>query len=304
MWFNFAFFSCLTRIIDGESIKSEANMAHRIIDSHQHYWSTAYDDYGWLTPALALLYRDFGPEDLAPHLAETGVDRTILVQAAPTVDETERLLLIAGQEPTVAGVVGWAPLDEPGVERTLMRLAGNRKLLAVRPMLQDIEDVNWITRGRVQAALGSLVTLRLAFDALVKPQHLPGLLATVEAHPDLRVVIDHGAKPDIAGGEFEPWATHMEALAGHDNVFCKLSGLLTEAGRNGDTETLQPYVRHLFACFGADRLMWGSDWPVLEQVSTYRSWHRMSHDLLKDAGKTELDRIFGGTAHEFYRLPN
>ena len=279
-------------------------MAYRIIDSHQHFWSPAYDDYGWLTPALAPLYRDFGPEDLAPHLAETGVDVTVLVQAAPTVDETERLLLIADKEPTVAGVVGWAPLDDPGVERTLEQLAGNGKFLGVRPMLHDIEDVNWISRGHVQTALGSLATLRLTLDALVKPQHLPGLLATVEAHPDLRVVIDHGAKPDIAGGRFEPWATHIEALAGSGNVFCKLSGLLTEAGQNRDTETLRPYVRHLLACFSADRLMWGSDWPVLELAGTYRSWYRMSHELLKDARPTELDRIFGGTAHEFYRLPD
>ena len=113
-------------------------MAHRIIDSHQHFWSIAYDDYRWLTPALVPLYRDFGPEDLAPHLVEAGVDRTILVQAASSVDETERLLQIAGQEPAVAGVVGWAPLDEPGAEQTLIRLAGNGKFLGVRPMLQDI----------------------------------------------------------------------------------------------------------------------------------------------------------------------
>ena len=279
-------------------------MAHRIIDSHHHFWSIAYDDYGWLTPALAPLYRDFGPDDLAPHLAETGVDGTILVQAAPAVDETERLLRIAGQAPTVAGVVGWAPLDDPGVERTLERLAGNRKFLGVRPMLQDIDDVNWINRDRVQTALGSLSALRLAIDALVKPQHLPGLLATVDAHPDLRIVIDHGAKPDIAGGRFEPWATYMETLAGYDNVFCKLSGLLTEAGQNRNKETLRPYVRHLLACFGANRLMWGSDWPVLELAGTYRSWYRMSHELLKDVRPTELDRIFGATAHEFYRLPD
>lgn len=277
-------------------------MARRIIDSHQHFWSIAYDDYGWLTPALAPLYRDFGPEDLAPHLAETGVDRTILVQAAPVVDETERLLHIAGREPTVAGVVGWAPLDEPGVERTLARLAGNRKFLGVRPMLQDIDDVNWINRDSVQTALRTLARQGLTFDALVKPQHLPGLPATVDAHPDLRIVIDHGAKPDIADGKFEPWASHMEVLAGYGNVFCKLSGLLTEAGETRDIETLRPYVLHLLACFGADRLMWGSDWPVLEQVSTYRSWYGMSRDLLKDAGETELNRIFGETAHEFYRL--
>ena len=277
-------------------------MARRIIDSHQHFWSIEYDDYGWLMPALAPLYRDFGPADLAPHLAETGVDRTILVQAAPSVDETERLLQIAGQEPTVAGVVGWAPLDEPGAEQTLIRLAGNGKFLGVRPMLQDIDDVNWINRGRVQTVLGTLAALRLSFDALVKPRHLPGLLTTVTAHPDLRVVIDHGAKPDIAGDKFEPWASHMEALAAHDRVYCKLSGLLTEAGPDRDVETLRPYVRHLLACFGADRLMWGSDWPVLEQVSSYGSWYGMSHDLLKDAGETELNRIFGATAYEFYRL--
>lgn len=276
--------------------------ARRIVDSHQHFWSLDYDDYGWLKPELAPLYRNFGPDDLIPHLAETGVDRTILVQAAPTVDETERLLYIARQESMVAGVVGWAPLDEPGVWQTLTRLAGNSKFLGVRPMLQDLDDANWINRDNVQPALRTITKLELTFDALVRPKHLDSLRQAVDANPELRVVIDHGAKPDIAGGRFEYWASQIENLAGYDGVFCKLSGLLTEAGENWDIETLRPYVRHLLACFGADRLMWGSDWPVLEMAGTYRSWYNMSRDLLEDASQVELNRIFGGNADEFYRL--
>ena len=275
-----------------------------IMDSHQHFWSVAHDDYGWLTPALGRLYRDFGPEQLAPHLAATGVERTILVQAAPSVDETERLLRIGEREPAVAGVVGWAPLDEPDVERTLARLAKRPKFVGVRPMLHDIDDVDWINRRGVRAALRELAERGLAFDALVRPAHLRSLLSAVDANPDLRVVIDHGGKPNIADGEFEPWAPHIAALAQRPGVHCKLSGLLSEAGARAGVEALRPYARHLLASFGADRLMWGSDWPVLEAVGTYRSWHEMSHDLLAGVSETELNRIFWGTAHDFYRIPN
>ena len=279
-------------------------MTSPIIDSHQHFWSIAYDDYGWLGPGLGSLYRDFGPEHLAPHLVESGVDRTILVQAAPSMNETERLLRIAERERAVAGVVGWVPLDDPDVEQMLRRFARHRKFIGVRPMLQDLDDVDWINRDSVQTALRAVAELGLSFDALVKPNHLPGLYRTVDANPRLRVVIDHAAKPDIAMGKFEPWATLMAALAGRRSVYCKLSGLLTEAGGSCRAEVLRPYFGHLVEIFGAGRLMWGSDWPVLEQVGTYRIWYELSREALNGTVESDLDLIFGNTASEFYRLSN
>ena len=277
-------------------------VAFPMIDSHQHYWSVTYADYEWLTPELGPLYRDFGPNHLAPLLLETGIDATVLIQAAPAVNETKRLLQIADRERTVAGVVGWVPLERHNVRETLCRLAKHRKFLGIRPMLQDIEDIEWINRNGVQRGLRTLVGFGLTLDALVRPHHLPGLLRTVDANPDLRIVIDHGAKPNIRAGDFEPWASRMQTLAQHPHVFCKLSGLLTEAGENKNTQALRPYVQHLLETFGAHRLMWGSDWPVLESVGTYGAWFRMSHELLNDANETELRSIFGDTARNFYGL--
>lgn len=281
---------------------NEIPMSCRIIDSHQHYWSITYGDYGWLTPEVGPLYRDFGPSHLAPLLVESGISATVLVQAAPTVAETERLLRIADHVGTVAGVIGWVPLDERGVERTLHRLTNHKKFVGIRPMLQDIDDIDWINRNSAQRGLRTLARLGLTLDALVKPQHLAGLLRTADANPDLRIVIDHGAKPNIGAGDFEPWASHMRALAQHPHIFCKLSGLLSEAGDNTNTETLLPYVEHMLNTFGDQRLMWGSDWPVLEGVGTYGGWFRMSRDLLKDASEKELRSVFRDTATSFYGL--
>ena len=201
-------------------------------------------------------------------------------------------------------MVGWVPLDDPEVEPTLRRFARHRKFIGVRPMLQDLDDVDWINLDIVQTALRAVAELGLSFDALVKPFHLPALFRTVDANPWLRVVIDHAAKPDIAMGEFEPWATQMAALAERPSVYCKLSGLITEAGGNCRAEILRPYIDHLVEIFGAERLMWGSDWPVLEQVGTYRSWYELSRETLNGTAESELDLIFGHTASEFYRLSN
>lgn len=277
-------------------------MARQVIDSHQHFWSIAHDDYGWLTPALGALYRDFGPDDLYPHLVESSIDRTIVVQAAPSVDETLRLLHMATREQRIAGVVGWVPLDDPSVFGVLATLCKHPKFVGVRPMLQDIEDVNWINQEGVQTTLGILTKLELAFDALVRPEHLRSLLRTVDDNPNLRIVIDHGAKPNIAENQFEPWATHIAVLAESENVYCKLSGLPSEAGDKCNEQGIKPFAQHLLRCFGASRLMWGSDWPVLESVGTYRAWYAISRRVLGGASDAEYDQIYGETANEFYRL--
>lgn len=273
------------------------------IDSHQHFWSLQRGDCGWLTPELETLYRDFLPPDLQPMLEATGVAQTILVQAATTVAETEYLLSLANQHPFIAGVVGWVDMDEPDTALAdLERLQSNPYLLGVRPMIQNIADPEWMLRDSLTPIFEKLIELNLRFDALVLPAHLENLRQLLARHPQLQCVIDHGAKPDIATASWQPWADNMAALAQETNCYCKLSGLLTEAGERADDDSLKPYIAHLLQCFGAQRLMWGSDWPVLTLAGEYSEWLQQSERLLKHLPDAERDAIFGDTANTFYGL--
>jgi L-fuconolactonase len=273
------------------------------VDAHHHVWRLDRGDYGWLTPALAAIYRDFTLKDLEPLIAAAGVDATVLVQAAPTVAETEFLLEVARTSAgLVRGVVGWVDLASRDALPTLERLAENPLLKSVRPMLHDLPDDEWIVRSDVDPALSELPKLGLAFDALVRPAQLPALARMLERHPDLAVIVDHGAKPGIAMDTWEPWATRIAAVARHPRSACKLSGLVTEAGPRWTVDRLRRYVDHLLECFGPNRLVWGSDWPVVELGGGYRSWAAASDTLL--AGLTPADRaaIYGDNARAFYRL--
>ena len=272
------------------------------IDAHQHYWQVARGDYGWLTPEVGPIYRDYGPADLKPHIDAAGIERTVVVQAAPTLAETEFLLDMAERQPSIAGVVGWVDLADPDMETTLRHLANRPKFCGIRPMLQDMEDKFFILRDENLAALSLLPKLGLTFDALIRPRHLPVIAALADRLPDLPVVVDHGAKPFIAKGVLEPWAADMSALALRPNVFCKLSGLATEAGGVWSAETLSPYVRHLLACFGPDRLMFGSDWPVLELAGSYSDWVSAAESLTAHLPEAARAAVFGGTAARFYGL--
>jgi L-fuconolactonase len=277
-----------------EAVRSE------IIDAHQHFWRLARDDYGWLTPTLAPIYRDFSPEDLAPHLATCGVKRTILVQAAPTLAETEFLLEIAGKTEFVAGVVGWADFADPAVAGTVTRLAINPLLVGLRPMIHDIADDDWMLRPELAAAFESLIGHALVFDALVRPQHLSRLLVLADRYPRLAIVIDHGAKPLIASGTLEPWRRDISALARLPNITCKLSGLVTEAGNGWSRETLRPYIEHLLAAFGPERLIFGSDWPVLNLASGYEDWFGIVGDFIRNLPGEARAALLGGNARRIY----
>jgi L-fuconolactonase len=271
-----------------------------MIDAHQHYWEPRRGDYGWLTPDLAPLYRTFGPDDLAPHLKRHGIARTILVQAAPTVEETRYMLGLAAAEPSVAGVVGWADFEAADAPAVVADLASDTLLVGLRPMVQDIPDDDWLLRPDLAPAFRALVAHGLVFDALALPRHLSRLLVVVDRHPGLAVVIDHGAKPFIKDGRLDPWRADMAALAARPNVVCKLSGLVTEAGPDWSVETLRPYVDHLLAVFGPERLLWGSDWPVVNLAGGYDRWREASLVLL--AGLTEAERaaLLGGNAARLY----
>ena len=272
------------------------------IDAHQHFWSLARGDYGWLTPEMEPIYRDFMPGDLKPVLAGAGIDGTILVQAAPTVAETEFMLGLAREEPFIRGVVGWVDFEDPSAPDEIARLARQSALVGLRPMIQDIDQDNWMLGERLVPAFDALIVADLTFDALTLPRHLPALRELLARHPNMRTVIDHGSKPMIRNGILDGWDKYMAALATETSAFCKLSGLVTEARADWTVDDLRPYVDHLLDTFGPDRLVWGSDWPVCTLASSYGRWTEVTGELLSGLAEDERSAILGGNAARAYRM--
>ncbi len=272
------------------------------IDSHQHFWQLSRGDYNWLTPELELLYRDFLPDELAPLLEKSQVNKTVLVQASATTAETEFMLKIARQTDFVAGVVGWIDMDCDNALAHLEHFSQSPYFKGIRPMLQDIEDVNWMLKAELAPVFELLIAKGLTFDALVLPQHLDALYTLIKRYPTLKVVIDHGAKPEIVNNSSPEWFDKLALIASETSAFCKLSGLVTEAGQDPHLEQLAPYMEHLLLCFGSERLMWGSDWPVVETSSNYQSWLTQVETFLEPLTSTEQQRIWAGTAKKFYQL--
>ncbi len=272
------------------------------VDAHQHYWRPERGDYPWMAGAPAVLRRSFTPADLQPLLKAAGIDASILVQAAPTVAETDHLLGIADATASVAGVVGWVNFESLADRAVLERLAAHPLLLGMRPMVQDLPDDNWVLRADLTWAFAALQDMDLTFDALGYPRHARRFLQLCQRHPGLRVVLDHGLKPEIARGEFTRWASDMRDLAQYTQALCKLSGLASEAAPGTTIDNLRPYVEHLLEVFGPARLMWGSDWPVATAVIGYASWLETCQKLLASLSEADQARIFGGNAVAFYRL--
>ena len=275
-----------------------------VIDAHQHFWRITRGDYGWLTPQQGVLYRDFAPEDLRQELADCHVTATVVVQAAPTEAETRFLIGLSRDHAEIRGIIGWVDFEAPDVRTRVRALVaeGGGKLKGLRPMVQDIEDSNWLARPALDAAFEVLMENDLTFDALVKPVHLEALLQRLRQYPGLAAVLDHAGKPDIAAGSFEPWAKQIERLAGTTSMCCKLSGLLTEAEPAGGVEVLDPYVAHVFACFGPERVMWGSDWPVVTTRASYREWLDMARRLVARHAPGSEESVFRSCAMRCYRL--
>ena len=271
------------------------------IDAHFHIWRLARGDYAWLTPALGAIHRDVGVDDWQHLAAPLGVRGGVLVQAAPTEAETQFLLDAADASDGVLGVVGWCDLQAPDAPARIARLARHAKLKGLRPMLQDIADPDWILDPLLAPALQAMVEHDLVFDALVHPQHLPRIRELARRHPRLRIVIDHAGKPDIAGGHWLPWAHELQRMGAETAASCKLSGLLTQSDST-DSRVLEPWMRHVLECFGPSRVLWGSDWPVLEQVGSYEGWWEVSRDLTNAFTDAEKEAIFGGNARRIYRL--
>jgi L-fuconolactonase len=270
------------------------------IDAHHHLWTIARGDYGWLTPDLAPIYRDFCLSDLAPHLSATHIEGTILVQAAPTEAETMFLLDIAENAEVIRGVVGWTDFDaDDGVAR-IDALAARNLLVGLRPMVQDIDDDDWLLGPALTPLLAAMARNGLVFDALMLPRHLPRLLRVVGRHPDLEFVLDHCGKPRLAAGEIADWQRDIALLAEHPNIVCKLSGLVTEAAPNWQIADLSRAVDHVRAYFGSRRMLWGSDWPVVNLAGGYAKWLAAAENLLADLAPDQKAGVFGGNAARIY----
>jgi L-fuconolactonase len=275
-----------------------------IIDAHHHFWRLDRGDYGWLGPTLPALNRDFLPGHLHDALAACNVRATVLVQAAPTESETLFLLDLAEHHEFIAGVVGWTDFASTNAPSRIRELAarGGGRLKGFRPMIQDVADTAWIASPSLDPAFDTLAAEGLTFDALVRPVHLEGLLRRLERSSGVPVVIDHCGKPRIKAGGFSAWADAIERIARYPHVWCKLSGLVTEPGAGRRAQDLEPIVRHVFQSFGPDRVLWGSDWPVLNLASDYATWFETARELVRQFAPQHAVRVFGGAAIEFYRL--
>jgi L-fuconolactonase len=278
-----------------------------VIDAHQHFWDPVRADYPWMDAAeLTPIRRAFGPADLAPLLKANGIDASIVVQCRSSLAETEEFLRIARATPSVIGVVGWADLTDAALGATLDRLRGlpgGAKLVGIRHQVHDEADPDWLLRADVQRGLAAVFARDLTYDFLVRTRELPAAIATAKAFPQASFVLDHAAKPPIADGGSAEWSDRIASLAACGNVWCKVSGLATEAKwTDWDAERLFPFVQHVANCFGEDRLIFGSDWPVCLLAGSYGEIKSALEACLAKLGPQVREKAFGANAKRAYRL--
>lgn len=277
-----------------------------IVDAHHHLWDPATADYPWLTDELAAIRRPFTPDDLAPELAATGIDATVLVQTRSSQAETAEFLALAAATPFIRAVVGWVDLTDPGVSEAIATLRagpGGDRLVGVRHQVHDEPDAAWLLREDVGRGIRAVGAAGLAYDLLLRPRELPAALELARRLPTVRFVIDHLAKPPIASGELEPWRTLIAPFGELDHVACKVSGLVTEADWVSWTAAdLQPYVDHAIEVFGPARLIFGSDWPVCLLAATYPEVVEAALITMSGLDVTEQAAVMGGNATRIYGL--
>jgi L-fuconolactonase len=274
------------------------------IDAHHHLWDLAVRDQEW-TRELPTLHRSFTLDDLRPHLARHGVTGTVVVQTVALADETTELLELARASPEVVGVVGWVDLTAPDVADRIARLRqspGGELLVGLRHLVQSEPDPDWLMRADVRRGLEAVAEAGLVFDLLVRQHQLAAAVAVVEAVPRGRWVLDHAGKPVVHPGAFGEWRRHVDVLAGHPGVACKLSGLVTEVGPAQPVADVRPWARHVLEVFGPERTMVGSDWPVCLLRSSYGEVVALADELLAELSPEERDLAWGGTAGRAYGL--
>jgi L-fuconolactonase len=273
------------------------------IDSHHHLWKYSQADYSWMMEGMDSIRRDFLLRELEQVMQAGGIDGVVTVQARQSLVETEWLLDLASDRGFMRGVVGWVPLTDATVVTHLDKYATNPKLKAVRHVLHDEPDDFYVLRDDFNRGISKLKELELRYDILIRERYLPQTIEFVDRHPNQIFVLDHIAKPKIKDCLLSPWREQMRELARRENVYCKLSGLVTEADWNAWTESnLQPFIDAVLECFGPKRLMFGSDWPVSLVACTYKNWIETVERATEFLSPSERDRLFGGTAIEAYRL--
>lgn len=278
-------------------------MERHIVDSHQHFWQVGRFDYPWMSSEVEVLYQDYLPTRLEPILKENGVAKTVLVQASNSLEETGWMLGLADEYPFIAGVVGWVDLKGREIELQLEELTAHSKFKGVRHLVESEPDDDWLVQPEVLSGLRELSRYDVSYDLLVHTRHLKHVKTIAEHCPELRFVIDHMAKPPIASGEIDEWKRKTSEAANYPNVICKLSGLVTEANwKEWRTQDLRPYVDHTLETFGAERLMFGSDYPVCLLAASYSRVKESFEELLGGLSDEDKKRIFSENATKFYRL--
>lgn len=283
------------------------------IDAHQHFWYYVPEEYGWIGPDMVILQKDHLPGDLIPLLELAGIQGSVAVQARQTLEETRWLLELADHYSYVKGVVGWVDLRGPDLPRQLERFCAHPKFRGVRHVVQHEPDDQFMLREDFMRGVGMLADFGLTYDILISPRHLPVACELVERFPDQRFVLDHIAKPFIKEGKVSPWDADIQRLAAYPNVWCKVSGLVTEAqwtpgGRDPRGASLwrpsdfRPYLDTVFDAFGAKRIMFGSDWPVCTLAGTYADVVEIISDYTQQLSEEEQAYVWGQTAESFYAL--
>ena len=274
-----------------------------IVDSHHHFWDLSRFDYPWMKSAMDVLRRNYLPQDMIPLHQRNGVSQTVLVQAHPSVEEAEWLLELADANPFIGGVVAWVDLTSPDVGQMLDKLAPHPKLKGIRAVVQDEPDDDWLIRKDALRGLREVARHTLTYDVLVHPRHLKSVPVFAREVPTLRMVVDHIAKPLIADRQMEPWATDISAVASIPGIYCKISGMVTEADHaNWKVDDLKPYVQHVVEGFGFDRIMFGSDWPVCLLAASYDQVLQAALDAIGPMTPEQRAKFLSGNARAFYRL--
>jgi len=277
-------------------------MANARIDSHQHFWRYSTREYPWIKPGSPL-ERDWLPGDLEALQSRLYLEGSIAVQARQSLEESRWLLELAEKDPRILGVVGWVDLRAEDVAQQLSEFSSNRRFVGVRHVVQDEPDDRFLLGADFVRGLKSLQPYGLRYDLLLFPRQLPAAVELVEQLPNQLFVLDHCAKPEVSKGTLEPWARDLARLASHPNVYCKVSGLVTEANWDDwSLESLRPYLSVVEEAFGRDRLMWGSDWPVCLLASAYERWLEAVQLWVSGWSAPEQDAFFGGNAARFYGL--
>jgi L-fuconolactonase len=273
------------------------------IDAHQHFWIYNQAEFGWIDDSMATLRRDFLPENLAPELKANGFQGSVVVQTRQTLEETRWLLQQAERSPQILGVVGWVDLTSADIRSQLKTLSRNPRLVGMRHIVQSEPDDRFLLRPEFLRGIAALEEFDLAYDILIYTKHLPVAIEFVERFPHLRFVLDHLAKPPIKSGEIDIWTSGIRGLAAFPQVFCKLSGLVTEADwQHWTPDQISPYLDVALEAFGADRVMIGSDWPVCLVAGSYTRVIQLVKNYVLNRFPDALPRVLGGNAQRFWRL--